>query len=206
MTQYAFYFDATRCTGCKTCVLACKDYYDLSLDVSYRKIYHFGGGQWSQNEDGSWSTNAFGYYVSEACNHCDDPACTKVCPTKAMHKSADTGLVTVDASRCIGCGYCHMACPYNVPKVDRSLGHSVKCTGCADRVQQGLNPICVDSCTYRAIHFGPVEDMEQMGERAAIAPLPDPKFTHPNLYIKSGEVQRPFDTDEGMILNTMEVK
>lgn len=205
MTQYAFAFDSTRCTGCKTCELACKDYKDLDETVAYRKIYDYEGGSWTDNGDGTCTTNAFVYHVSMSCNHCDDPACTKVCPTGAMHKDAETGLVSVDAEKCIGCGYCHMACPYNAPKVDRAVGHSVKCDGCADRVAQGLQPICVGACPLRALAFGAVEEMAALGERAAIAPLPEPTYTNPNLYIKATPDAKPAGSTEGTVINLLEV-
>lgn len=185
MTQYAFAFDSTRCTGCKTCELACKDYKNLNQNVAFRKIYDVEGGDWKQNEDGSCTTSAFVYHVSMSCNHCSNPACVHVCPTGAMHKDAETGLVSVDANKCIGCGYCHMACPYNAPKVDREVGHSVKCDGCQDRVREGKRPICVEACPLRALSFGPVEDMEKLGDLADIAPLPEPGYTNPNFFIKS---------------------
>lgn len=159
MTQYAFYFDSSRCTGCKTCELACKDYKDLSAEVAFRKVYDYEGGSWRQAEDGTCTCDAFVYHVSMACNHCDNPACAQVCPTGAMHKDAETGLVSVNDAVCIGCGYCHMACPYNAPKVDRTVGHSVKCDGCAERVAAGLKPICVGACPLRALDFGTVEEM-----------------------------------------------
>ncbi|WP_283169682.1 DMSO/selenate family reductase complex B subunit [Curtanaerobium respiraculi] len=205
MTQYAFYLDTTRCTGCKTCEIACKDFKDLPIDVAYRKVYDFEGGSWQDAGDGAYTTTAFVYHISMSCNHCDSPACVQVCPTGAMHKDAGTGLVFVDETKCIGCGYCHMACPYNAPKVDRAVGHSVKCDGCAERVAGGANPICVDACPLRALEFGTVEEMEKLGARANIAPLPADTFTNPNLYIKATGDARPTDTDEGMIVNQLEV-
>lgn len=78
-TQYGFFIDSSRCTGCKTCELACKDYKDLTPDVSFRRIYEYAGGDW-QEDNGVWRQNVFAYYLSIACNHCEDPACTKVCP------------------------------------------------------------------------------------------------------------------------------
>ena len=134
MTQYGFYFDSTRCTGCRTCEIACKDYKDLGVDFAYRHVYDCEGGDWQMQSDGTYTQDCFVYHVSLGCQHCDDPACVKVCPTTAMHKDTSTGLVSVDEHKCIGCGYCHMACPYNAPKVDREKGHSVKCNGCAERV------------------------------------------------------------------------
>jgi anaerobic dimethyl sulfoxide reductase subunit B (iron-sulfur subunit) len=122
-----------------------------------------------------------------------------------MHKDADTGLVSVDAAKCIGCGYCHMACPYNAPKVDRSVGHSVKCDGCTDRVAAGLAPICVGACPLRALAFGPAEEMAVLGERAAIAPLPEPRYTNPNLYIKSNPDAKPAGSTDGAVRNLLEV-
>ena len=115
-TQYGFFIDSSRCTGCKTCELACKDYKDLTPDVSFRRIYEYAGGDW-QEDNGVWHQNVFAYYLSIACNHCEDPACTKVCPSGAMHKRED-GFVVVDEDVCIGCRYCHMACPYGWQKTD----------------------------------------------------------------------------------------
>ncbi|EFX9405292.1 dimethyl sulfoxide reductase subunit B [Shigella flexneri] len=103
-TQYGFFIDSSRCTGCKTCELACKDFKDLGPEVSFRRIYEYAGGDW-QEDNGIWHQNVFAYYLSISCNHCDDPACTKVCPSGAMHKRED-GFVVVDEDVCIGCRYC----------------------------------------------------------------------------------------------------
>ena len=205
MGQKAFFFNGTRCTGCKTCQLACADYNDLSSDFWYRRVYEICDGDWNQDADGCWTATTFAYYTSLACNHCDHPACTKVCPTGAMHKDADTGLVSVDADRCIGCGYCHMACPYNAPKVDRDKGHSVKCDGCKDRVAQGLNPICVDACPMHALAFGDVDDMKAMGDRADFAPLPSASYTSPNLYAVKPPHALPSGDASAKVANTLEV-
>ncbi|HBU0005914.1 TPA: 4Fe-4S binding protein, partial [Klebsiella pneumoniae] len=113
-TQYGFFIDSARCTGCKTCELACKDYKNLTPEVSFRRIYEYAGGDW-QEDNGVWQQNVFAYYLSIACNHCEDPACTKVCPSGAMHKRED-GFVVVNEEVCIGCRYCHMACPYGAPQ------------------------------------------------------------------------------------------
>lgn len=210
MTQYAFHFSGSRCTGCKTCELACKDYHDLSSDVAYRHVYEYEtAGDWKADDKGCWTVDGTSYYVSVACNHCDDPACTKVCPTGAMHKDPETGIVSVDADRCIGCGYCHMACPYNAPKVDREKGHSVKCDGCAERVAAGKKPICVEACPLRALEFAPKDEVERDNkgsEVADIAPLPPKEYTNPNLLVTKPTGAEKASEASGKVVNPMEVK
>ena len=203
--QYAFFFNNARCTGCKTCELACKDRYDLTPEITYRRVIDYEGGQCIEREDHTFSSTVFAYHVSVSCNHCEDPACVHVCPTGAMHKSDDTGLVTVNSDVCIGCGYCHMACPYNAPTVDREKGHSVKCTGCEDRIAEGLAPICVDACPLRALDFKPIDEVEELGVRGDLAPLPDPSYTQPCLFIKPCEDARGHSGQDGEIANMLEV-
>ena len=206
MAQKAFFLDATRCTGCKTCEIACKDYHDLGVDYTYRRVFDYEGGEWNQASEGVWENSTFVYHVSVSCNHCDNPACTKVCPTGAMHKDSDTGLVSVDADKCIGCGYCAMACPYGAPTVDRVLKHSVKCDGCASRVAEGKNPICTEACLLRCLYFGDKDEMAQKGELAALAPLPDSSYTEPNLYIREPLCAKPSGDTSGHVANPKEVE
>ncbi len=205
MTHYAFHFDGTRCTGCKTCEMACKDYKDLGLGVAYRKVYEVTFGETKKADDGTFASTCVSYPLSLACNHCENPACVKVCPTGAMHQDADTGLVSVDADKCIGCGYCHMACPYNAPKVDREKGHSVKCDGCKERVAAGEKPVCVEACPARALDFGPVDAMSKLGEQADIAPLPAKSYTSPNLYVKPSKDAKPAGDASAKVVNPLEV-
>ena len=94
MAQYAFHFDSNKCTGCKTCQVACKETYKLPVNNLYRKVLNYQGGTWELNEAGSYVPNGvFGYFVSMACNHCVDPACVANCPTGAMQKDEETGIV-----------------------------------------------------------------------------------------------------------------
>lgn len=207
MTQYGFSFDSSYCNGCKTCMLSCKDRYDLDGETDFRKVYEYGGGTAFVDTDGMLANNCFGYYLSVACNHCDDPACTKVCPTTACSKDEETGLVSIDESRCMGCGYCEMACPYGCPSINKTKGHSVKCSGCIDRVREGKKPICVEACPQRALDFGEIGELRaKHGDLAAIAPLPDPSHTHPNLIIIPSAQSRDWDDKEGSILNRLEVQ
>lgn len=207
MAQRGFYLDTTRCTGCKTCEMACKDYKDLATDIAYRKIYDYEGGSINLLEDETVDHNVITYHVSLACQHCNEPACVAACPTTAMHKEPDPfGLVLVDATKCIGCGYCTMACPYNVPKVDRVKGFSVKCDGCVERLEQGMQTICVESCPLRALDFDDIDVLRQKhGTTAAIAPLPETHYTNPNLVIKPCEGAQEPGSKQGIVANPSEV-
>ena len=201
-TQYGFFIDSARCTGCKTCELACKDYKNLTPEVSFRRIYEYAGGDW-QEDNGVWQQNVFAYYLSIACNHYEDPACTKVCPSGAMHKRED-GFVVVDEDVCIGCRYCHMACPYGAPQYNAAKGHMTKCDGCHTRVADGKKPICVESCPLRALDFGPIEELRaKYGDCAQLADMPAP-VTKPAWVAKPQEEKKqliPFDVDEAIRLS-----
>lgn len=213
--QLGFHFDAWRCTGCKTCVMACKDYRDNGTDIAFRQVYEYVGGTWEQGAGGLWQqggpagTPCFAWFVSVACNHCARPVCVEVCPTGAMHKDADTGLVSVNARRCVGCGYCALSCPYHAPKVNRELGRSVKCDGCADRGAKGLPPVCVEACPVRALDFGEIETLRQRyGTQADLAPLPNSADTCPSLVItppKAAEVVPAEQLACGGVANLREV-
>ena len=74
MTQYGFYFDSTRCTGCRTCEMACKDYNDLPANYAFRRVFDYEGGDWKDNGDGTFEPTSWAYHVSMACNHCAMPA------------------------------------------------------------------------------------------------------------------------------------
>ena len=121
--QYGFHFNGLRCTGCKTCMFACKDFHDLPSSIAFRQIYEYGGGIWQREADGTLSQNTFCYYVSSACNHCGNPACVRVCPTGAMHKD-ERGLVSVDGARCIGCGYCALGDAADLPPLPDAVATS----------------------------------------------------------------------------------
>ena len=205
MTQYGFHFDGKRCTGCKTCVLACKDNKDLSTEIAFRTVYEYGGGTWNQ-KDGLWSNDAFSYYVSVACNHCDSPVCMANCPQGAISKDPDTGVVSSDPEKCIGCGTCMQSCPYHAPRVDEEKKKSVKCDMCIDRVNEGMQPICVEACPLRALDFGEIGELRQKyGETAAIAPLPDASETKPNLVITEPVNAKPVGDTAGSVLNEREI-
>ena len=98
-----------------------------------------------------------------------------------------------------------MACPYNAPRVDREKGHSVKCDGCAERVAEGKMPICVEACPMHALEFGDVDEMKKKGEQADFAPLPEKKYTSPNLYATASKHAVPSGSEKGKVMNPLEV-
>lgn len=208
MTQYGFYMDTARCTGCKTCELVCKDYHDLGPDILFRRILDYEGGTWTQNDDGTWNQAAFNYHISISCNHCDNPACMAECPTGAIQKDDETGLVGIDPALCTGCGTCKMVCPYLAPRIDESLNVARKCDGCLARVRNGEQPMCVGACPLRALEFGPIEELrEKHGDVCQVPPLLEPT-TGPNLVIGTCTAidSDAYDLESGYVANPLEVE
>ena len=173
-----FYLDMTRCTGCRTCQVACKDKNRLMVGHIFRNAHTYSVGRFPDTK---------AYSLSVSCNHCDSPACIEGCPVGAMYK-ADDGTVIVDKELCIGCGYCIESCPYDVPVL---LSEDVcgKCDGCYAIRREGGSPACVSSCPNRALFFGDVEELKAAygeGLVNAVAAHPD-GGTGPNLWIKAKE-------------------
>ncbi len=187
MTQYGFFFDSTRCTGCHTCELACKDYHDLPQTVTFRRVYDCEGGATTEAADGTVTTEAFAYHVSTACNHCANPGCIAATGNDGtIVKDEGTGLVLiVDAGKIADPQAVIDTCPYGVPVIDPDSGLLIKCDGCYDRVKEGLEPICVQACPLRALEFGDIEELaaKHAGATDTIAPLADPSLTQPSVRI-----------------------
>lgn len=106
--------------------------------------------------------------IRRSCTHCG--LCAAVCPSGAL-KRRDDGIVTVEPEKCIGCKYCYQACPYNIPRfADEGEDRAIrKCTMCADKVDAGEEPACVQACPADALSFGDWEDMVAAGKKAAEA-------------------------------------
>ena len=183
--QSGFVVDVSRCMGCRTCAVACKDAHNLPVGLNLRRVLEEASGSWRQDRmTGAWHQDVRAWYVSIACNHCENPACVKVCPTKAHYKRAEDGLVVIDRDKCIGCGMCAQACPYGAPQLDEKARKMMKCDGCLDRLEKGGAPICVEACPQRAISFGEISELRRtFGTLAVTPPLPDPAQTRPALVI-----------------------
>jgi anaerobic dimethyl sulfoxide reductase subunit B len=188
---FAFTFDASACSGCKACQAACKDKNQLPMGVLWRRVYEISGGTWEQNGD-AWNNTVFAYNMSLACNHCEHPKCAGVCPTNAYVIRPD-GIVYIDESKCIGCGYCAWACPYGVPQYNSQTGHMTKCNFCYDNIDSGLAPACVAACPMRVLDYRDINNVlthtgyTQLWEvPGAKHPYPLPFFsrTEPHLSVK----------------------
>lgn len=202
----AFFIDIGICTGCKTCMVACKDKNSLGDGIRWRRVYEFTGGQWTPRDDGLYTPDLFTYYLSIACNHCENPACVAACPTRAMAKNAD-GIVYVDASRCVGCRYCEWACPYSAPQFDPDRGVMAKCDFCRTKEHEAASPACAAACPTRALTFGDYDRLKkEQGSSAGIPPLPDPALTSPCLVIRPPRKKGEDREARGMILNPEEVR
>ncbi len=140
--QYSFEVNLDRCTGCKACVSACHSLNGLDEDETWRDVGTLHG--YSRG-------TAFQQTVTTACHHCAEPACLEGCPVMAYDKDAETGIVRHLDDQCIGCQYCTMKCPYEVPKYSKSLGIVRKCDMCHDRLAVGEAPACVQACPHEAI-------------------------------------------------------
>jgi anaerobic dimethyl sulfoxide reductase subunit B (iron-sulfur subunit) len=202
--QLAFYFDASACTACKACQIACQDKNQLSANVTWRRVITYSGGGWSAQGRFFVPNNLFSYAVSLACNHCENPLCAHVCPTKAITKR-DDGVVLLDTGKCIGCRYCEWACPYGAPRFDEEAGVMTKCTFCEDLLAVGKNPACVDACVMRVLDFGELSDLRlKHGLVDAIEPLPESSYTSPALVITPHKHAQASGTGTGRIENLEE--
>ncbi len=203
-TQLGFFLDQNYCTGCKACQIACQDKNDLADNLRWRRVAEYVGGGWSEHDD-TFNPDVFTYYTSISCNHCEDPICVKVCPTKAIHKG-DQGIVSIDKNLCVGCRLCEWACPYGAPQFDPKSGVETKCDFCADYLAQGKDPACVAACPSRALEFGDIDELRaKHGDVANIAPLPDPSITKPSLVIAPHRNAERSGSGTGVLANPAEM-
>jgi len=200
--QYAFHFDQSRCTGCTTCLIACKDWNSLKPgNIQYRRIVTIEEGK--KYPDIKVTNTVF------SCNHCEHPACLSVCPADAISKRTKDGIVLVDRQKCLGCGACAQACPFGAPHYGDSVTepesqsgwnteHPMqKCTFCVDRIDEGKPPVCVSSCLVRALDYGTFDEMKKKypDSTVSVKGFPSDRFmadgktkldtpTHPSILFK----------------------
>ena len=153
MTHYAIVTDLNRCVGCLACSVACKAVNDVDAGNFWNKTLRIGPNKKTDSYD---AIDMDMYYLTVQCQHCKDPECVKVCPTEASHIAAD-GTVQIDKSKCIGCQFCAMSCPYGVRYLNQEERVVEKCTLCEQKTAQGELPQCVSQCTGLARYFGDLE-------------------------------------------------
>ena len=172
--HYVMVIDLQLCTGCNTCSVACKQENNLPEGVWWTQVITVGSNG-DESPQGRYP-NLRLEYLPLACQHCADGPCVDVCPSSATFRR-DDGLVMQDPSLCIGCRYCMLVCPFTSVRVFAEdephyvlpfptggnplvhRGRTVeKCTFCAHRLAQGLQPACVAVCPARARTFGDLSD------------------------------------------------
>ena len=181
MTKLAIGINLRRCIGCNTCAVACKMQNNVPDGMLWNRVLTEGCERFDSAE-GTYP-NLSRTYLPLACQHCENPACERVCPTGATYKD-DKGRVGIDYDKCIGCRMCMAACPYNartfnwnepvratgagygdarVP--ERARGVMEKCTLCKERTDEGDEPMCVHCCPADARVFGDLDDPDSAVSR-----------------------------------------
>jgi len=174
MPRLGMVIDLRRCIGCNACTVACKQEHGTPEDIHFARVV--------TREVGTYPATKR-TFLPVLCNHCQDPACVHVCPSGASYIRPD-GIVLVDKEKCIGCRACALACPYmNRHFIERGLlqngydggslspleaikfaafeeGTMIKCTFCAHRLDQGLEPACVVTCPTECRIFGDLEQQD----------------------------------------------
>lgn len=184
------FYDSTICIGCKVCQHACKEANNMPAEHTFRppemtdnlwdnpvdlssstlniiKLYRNGTGEEKNSEVNGHA------YVKRHCMHCVDPACVSACPVSALKKDPKNGVVSYNKNACIGCRYCQMACPFNIPKFewDVAFPQIRKCQFCNHRFVEGKYSACCESCPTGASIFGPAKDLiEEAKKRLALKP------------------------------------
>lgn len=191
--EVAKLIDISKCIGCKACQVACMEWNDLRDTVGKNRGVYDNPADLS---DQSWTVMRFAEVEptlgrlewlirKDGCMHCADPGCLKSCPAPGAIIQYSNGIVDFHEEACVGCGYCIIGCPFNIPRLSRKDGKAYKCTLCSDRVAVNLEPACAKTCPTGAIIFGSKEDMLQHAT-GRIADLKERGYQQAGLYNPPG--------------------
>lgn len=202
--RYGMAINTKRCIGCHTCSVKCKIENNVPNGIWWNQTRTVGGEDMDA-PSGQWPNTEL-YYETIQCMHCENPACTRVCPVGATFKDPETGIVRQDYDKCIGCRMCMAHCPYTGVRsfnweepqyhLDVALGasgvaahqkHTVeKCTMCYHRTSRGEQPGCVEVCLAQARVWGDLDDPEseisQLVSQGEYKQLLPEKGTNPSVY------------------------
>ena len=154
------------------CVVACQDQNDFIADdeVAFRHV--------TQYEEGEYPVARI-FHLSLSCQHCGDAPCIMVCPSGAISRRQEDGVVTVNRDLCVGCHSCEMACPFGAPKFPND-GKMAKCDLCSTRRSYDMEPACVRVCPAHALEVGSIEELsKRKAEKASIVILKSLIFSFP---------------------------
>jgi Fe-S-cluster-containing dehydrogenase component len=175
----AILYDSTKCIGCQTCEFSCAEAHNLPVPEDFPEM----GVVRKTNETRRTVVNAYEtslgeVYVKRQCMHCNQPACGAACLTQAMHKTKE-GPVIWREDKCMGCRYCMISCPFDVPKFEYNSPNPkiTKCNMCFERQEEGKLPACVENCPGEALLFGTRRELIAEAQRR-ISENPDVYYDH----------------------------
>ncbi len=149
------FLDLSRCTGCRSCELACAVQHSRSQNL-FEAIFES-----PPPRKRTYLESIDGIPYPGRCMHCSEAPCIEVCPVSAMYREEEFQTVRVDKERCMGCLMCAMVCPNGVIGFDPYKGVAIKCGLCRSRLREGRVPACVESCPTGALSFGEFEELER---------------------------------------------
>ena len=188
MAEKAILFDSSKCTACRGCQVACKQWWGLEGEKtqnfgSYENPPDLAYNTWLKIRFKEIESKRSGgvdwIFTRQSCMHCTEAACVKVCPSGALYYHP-LGNVVLNEDICTGCGYCSEFCPFSVPKLQNGVLRKVnKCIMCTDRISNGQEPSCVKTCPTDALTFGDRQELVANGKKR----VQELKSTYPNAYL-----------------------
>ncbi len=199
VTQFGFFFDQSRCIGCKACTLACKNWNDLTAGPEkWLKVFEYEKGAFPNvRENILWVP----------CYHCANPICVDAA-NGAMYKEPQYGIVFIDPAKASDPGVraAYQVCPYGAIafESDAPDAKASKCTMCYDRISVGKLPACVEACPMRALDFGKISDLQaKYGTSTTLEDLPSAGSLGPAVVFKAKDAKKalvPYDANKAVQL------